>query len=62
VRIGSGRRLHRRGVRRRPAPPRWIPAAGLYTGSNKYTDGIVFKGTNNELKPNTYTWDLKGSG
>jgi hypothetical protein len=45
-----------------PVTTPWIPAAGLYTGSNKYTDGIVFKGTNNELKPNTYTWDLKGSG
>lgn len=45
-----------------PVTTPWIPAAGLYTGSNKFTDGIVFKGTNNELKPNTYTWDLKGFG
>jgi hypothetical protein len=44
-----------------PATVPWIPAAALNTGSSQYTDGTSFKGTNNELPPNTYTWNLKGS-
>jgi len=44
-----------------PATVPWIPAAALNTGSSHFTDGTSFKGTNNELPPNTYTWDLKGS-
>jgi hypothetical protein len=45
-----------------PATIPWVPAAALHTGSSNFTDGVVFKGTNNELKPNTYTWDLKATG
>jgi hypothetical protein len=43
-----------------PATTPWVPAAALNTGSEKFSDGLEFKGTNAELKPNTYTWSLRG--
>ena len=44
-----------------PATIPWVPAAALATGSNHFSDGVTFKGTNNEIVMNTYRWDLRGS-
>jgi hypothetical protein len=45
-----------------PVTTPWIPAAALNTGSNQFSDGVTFKGTNAELKPNVYRWDLQSVG
>jgi hypothetical protein len=44
-----------------PASVPWIPAAALNTGSQKFTDGATFEGTNNEIATNVYRWKLEGS-